>query len=108
MKLWFARKKTSPKVELAIVSLPKLEMTHTVTHTVKYLPRPKPTRLQAILINDEGQRWFCPPLVITGQYAGMISFPLSWATGNPNDNGKQVSLEITMDYQPLHIRKGIG
>lgn len=99
MKLKFWNSPAKTPTTISVVSLPKLELIHTVTHTVKYLPKPKPTRLQIQIVNEVGQRWWANPMIVTGDYAGIVSFPLSWVTGKTEDNSQQVRLEVMMEYE---------
>lgn len=92
MKLKFFQRRQYPQLPS------RMELTHTVTHTIKHLPKPRPTRLQMTILNDQGQRWMTHPVNVEGQYIQTIYFPWAWVTGQTADNSKQVRIELQMEY----------
>lgn len=68
-----------------------------IRHVIEHKPRPRPTVIQPIVYNQEGQEFRTVPINCDGRYAVPVYFPLSWLSGNPSD-AQQCSIRLELRY----------
>lgn len=90
---WFKRKIKEPMI-LRVAHTPV-----TVHHQIQKEPDPKPTTIWLTISDNNGQSYRTVPVRPYGRETMMQSFPLSWITGNADDNHQQVRVDIGMDYE---------
>ena len=78
------------------VDLGSLRLDHQIHHT--YDPKPRPVLLYGEVSDDEGRIWKLNPQTVNGNYIVPVSFPLAFVTARPEDNGKQVSIRVRLEY----------
>lgn len=66
-----------------------------IRHEVSYGPRPRPTYIRPVIINNEGMRWTLETIDCTNKYTVPVRFPVSHVTGRPADAALQA--EVTME-----------
>lgn len=68
-----------------------------ITHVVRHEPRPRPTLIQPIILNQEGQEFRTMPINCDGRWTIPVYFPLAWLTGKPSD-AQQCSIRLELRY----------
>lgn len=82
-------------IQVDTIQLAPIEVHHVVSHK----PKPMPTQMYGIIINDVGERWTLQPQPIHGQAVFPVYFPLVFLTGRREDNGKQAGIEFRLEYE---------
>jgi len=85
-------------VEAANTIVNRLNRPILVNHTIERKPPPRPVRCQIVISNPEGYRWMSSPIDLTYHTSIPVLFPLSAASGRPEDTGQQCSMHLEMNY----------
>ena len=69
-----------------------------IKHIIEHKPRPRPTIITPVIINQEGQQFRVMPINCDQRYTVPVYFPLAWLTGNPAD-AQQCSIQLELNYE---------
>ena len=98
LRLW-RRRPISVSVSLDST---RFQVAHSMTVTHEHKPRPMPTRVWAVVVNNAGERWQISPASVYGRNVALPAFPLAWLTGRAEDNAAgQVRVELQFDYDGM-------
>jgi hypothetical protein len=69
-----------------------------IRHVIEHKPRPRPTTITPVIMNQEGQQFRVPPINCDSRHTVPVYFPLAWLTGNPSD-AQQCSIALELNYE---------
>lgn len=98
MRLRFWRREPSAPPHIPVDAMLHVKQLPEVTHRIVRDMPPRPTMIQPIILNHEGQEYRTTPINCSYRHTVPVYFPLSWVTGRSADMAHQMGFRLDLDY----------